>query len=102
MSTPLHSLKKVSIVAERLLEDRLVELVRKLGASGYTAVDVRGEGSRGVRATEFEGHNVKLEVLVSEPVAAAILEQLAKRYFEAYAVVAYVETVEVVRGDKYA
>jgi nitrogen regulatory protein PII len=102
MSTTLHELKKVSIVAERLLEDRLIEAVRRLGASGYTAVDVRGEGSRGVRATEFEGHNVKLEVLVSPAVAEAILEHLAKRYFEAYAVVAYVETVQVVRGEKYA
>ena len=95
------ALKRVTIIAEHLLEGRLLRDVRELGAKGYTVAEVRGEGSRGVRASEWEGKNVKIETLVSEPVAEAILTRVAQVYFPHYAVVAYVETVEVIRGDKY-
>ena len=48
------------------------------------------------------GKNVKIETLVSPETAARILERLAERYFAHFAVVAYLVSVEVVRGDKYA
>ena len=94
-------LRRVTIIAEALLEDRLVRDLRALGAKGYTITEARGQGSRGVRASEWEGRNLKLEAIVSEAVAHRVLERLAERYFEHYAVIAYLETVEVVRGDKY-
>lgn len=93
-------LKLVSIVAEAVLEERLVREMKGLGARGYTLTEVRGEGSRGVRASEWEGRNIKLETLVSAEVAERILEHVAEHYFAHYAVVVYVESVEVVRGDK--
>jgi len=40
-------------------------------------------------------------LLVSPLRAARILERLAERYFAHFAVVAYLDSVEVVRGDKY-
>jgi nitrogen regulatory protein PII len=95
-------LKKVTIVAEALLEERLLRELRGLGARGWTLGEVRGEGSRGVRASEWEGRNVKIESLVSAEVAERVLAHVAEAYFAHYAVVAYVESVEVVRGDKYA
>lgn len=97
-TTPL---KRVTIIAEAILEDRLRRAVKTLGAKGYTITEARGEGSRGVRASEWEGRNIRLETLVSPQVADALLTHLAEHYFAHYAVVATVETVEVVRGDKY-
>lgn len=94
-------LKLVTIVAEAVLEDRLIQEIRQLGARGYSISHVRGEGSRGVRASEWEGRNIKLETIVSEPVAGRIMEHLAAHYFALYAVIAYVMDVEVVRGEKY-
>lgn len=94
-------LKKVTIIAEAVLEDRLLRDVRQLGARGYTLAEVRGEGSRGVRASEWEGKNLQIDVLVSAEVADRILERLAEHYFPVFAVVAYVSDVEVVRGDRY-
>ncbi len=94
-------LKRVTIIAEAVLEERLLADLRELGARGYTITEARGEGTRGVRASEWEGKSVKLETLVSAEVAERLLERLAERYFEHYAVVSYVETVEVVRGSKY-
>ena len=93
--------KRITIIAERLLEDRLVRDLQICGATGYTITDARGAGSRGVRVSEWEGGNIRLETLVSVSVADAILELLNKKYFEYFAVIATLENVEVVRGDKY-
>lgn len=95
------ALKLVTIVAEAVLEERLLREIRERGARGYTISGVRGEGSRGVRASEWEGQNIKIETLVSAEVADRLLAHLAEHYFVYYAVVAYAQTVEVVRGDKY-
>jgi hypothetical protein len=95
------TLQLVTIVAESVLERELIELVRTAGASGYTLTDARGEGSRGVRASEWEGQNLRLETLVSKQVASDLLESLAQRYFPQYAVVAWSQEVSVVRAEKY-
>lgn len=97
----LVPLKLVTIVAESLLEKKLVEEVKRLGAKGYTIVAARGEGSRGMRSVDWEGQNIRLETIVSEEVALRILQKLQEEYFPHYAVIAYVENVEVVRGEKY-
>jgi nitrogen regulatory protein PII len=95
-------LRKVTIVAEAFLEERLLREVRERGARGFTLTEARGEGSRGVRASEWEGRNVRLETLVTPEVADRILAHVAEVYFPHFAVVAWIEDVEVVRGDKYA
>ena len=97
----LVPLKLVTIVAESLLEKRLVEEVKRLGAKGYTITPARGEGSRGIRGVDWEGQNIRLETIVSEEVALRILQRLQEEYFPHYAVIAYVENVWVVRGEKY-
>lgn len=94
-------LKLVTIIAEAVLEDRLVRELHELGARGHTVSTVRGQGSRGVRASDWEGGNVRIEVLVNEAVSDKVLELLAENYFPNYAVVAWVENVQVVRGEKY-
>lgn len=101
MTMKTETVRLLTVVAEAVLEDRLVTLVKKSGATGYTLTRVHGEGSRGVRASEWEGRNVKIETLVSDAVAERILETLTQKYFPHYAVVAYLQTVEVVRGGKY-
>ncbi len=93
--------KLLTIVAEAFLEARLVEAIKALGARGYSISEVRGEGSRGVRASEWEGKNIKIETLVSHEIAEAILGHVAAGYFANYAVIAYVADVRTVRRDKY-
>lgn len=97
----LVRLKLVTIVAEAILEKRLLEEVRRQGAKGYTLTYARGEGSRGLRTMDWEGKNIRLEVIVGEEVAERILRTLQENYFPYYAVIAFVENVEVVRGYKY-
>lgn len=95
-------LRKVTIVAEALLEDRILRELRDLGARGFTISETRGEGTRGIRAADWEGRNVRIETIVSASVADDALAHVAEHYFAFYAVIAWVEDVEVVRGDKYA
>lgn len=93
--------RKVTIVAEAILEDRVSRELRAIGAHGFTITEARGEGSRGVRAQDWEGRNIRLETIVSAEVADAILTHVAEHYFENFAVIAWVDDVEVVRGEKY-
>ncbi|RTI49671.1 transcriptional regulator [Thermus scotoductus] len=97
----LVPLKLVTIVAESILEKKLVEEIKRLGAKGYTIVPARGEGSRGMRSLDWEGQNIRLETIVPEEVALRILARLQEAYFPHYAVIAYVENVWVARGEKY-
>ena len=94
-------LSKITIVSERLLKDDIIDLVKETGATGWTLTAVEGEGSRGVRAGEWEGRNVMIESLVSEANADRILMALNERFMENYAVVAWVTEVAVLRGEKF-
>jgi nitrogen regulatory protein P-II 2 len=96
------TLKKVTIIAERLLKDPIVKIVREAGASGHTLIAVEGEGSRGINASDWEGRNVQIDTIVSAAVADAILKRLTAKYLENYAVIAYVSDVTVLRRGKFA
>jgi len=95
------TLKLVTIVTERILEDRILRKITELGAKGYTLTQATGKGSRGVRASEWEGPDTRIEVLVSREIADLIVEYIADNLFEHYAVIVFVQDAEVVRGEKY-
>jgi hypothetical protein len=94
-------LRLVTIVAEAVLEERLLRELAQLGARGWTIAHVRGEGSRGTRTSGLEGGNVRIETLVAPDVAERVLDHLAEHYFRNFALIAYAHTVDVVRGEKY-
>lgn len=96
-----QTLRKVTIIAERVLRDDLIALVKEKGSTGWTLTMVEGEGSRGIRASEWEGRNVQLDTLVSAEVAEAIMDEVGERYFKDWSVIVYVADVEVLRKDKY-
>lgn len=94
-------LKLVTIVAEPVLEHRITDALRSLGATGFTITESRGEGSRGMRASDIPGAGVRIEAVVSAPAAGRIIDHVAETYFRSYAVIAWVTEVSVVRGEKY-
>jgi len=96
-----HPLKLVTVIAEPVLEGRLTSELRQLGATGWTVVEGRGEGSRGIHAAEIPGVNIRVETIVAADVAERIVQHLATHYFAEYEVIAYMSDVAVVRGDKY-
>jgi nitrogen regulatory protein P-II 2 len=94
-------LKLVTIIAEAILEDRLLRELRQLGARGYTIGEARGEGTRGLHGIDWEGQNVRIETLVGAEVATRIIEHVALHYFADYAVIVYAVDAEVLRSEKY-
>jgi nitrogen regulatory protein P-II 2 len=99
ITTPL---KMVVIVAEPVLEVRLVAELRDIGATGCTILDGRGEGSRHGHATDMPGANIRIEAIVPPPIADRIMEHVSTKYFEHYSFIAYVLDVGVARSTKYA
>ncbi len=95
------SLRKITIIAERVLRDDLIALLKKHGARGWTLTMVEGEGSRGIRASEWEGRNVQIDTLVSPDLAEPIMDEIGERYFADWSVIVYVTDVEVLRREKY-
>lgn len=96
-----HPFKLVTIIAEPVLAPRITHELRRLGATGFTVVEGRGEGSRALHAAEIPGINVRIETIVPPDVADAIIAHVAGSYFTDYEVIAYLSDVTVVRGDKY-
>lgn len=91
----------VTIVAEKVLEGRITDLVLELGSTGYTVTDTRGSGSRKTGSPTLEGGNVRIETVVDQATADRILQVVAERYFPHYGVIAYSQGARVVRGEKY-
>lgn len=100
MAVKIH-LRKVTIIAERVLRDDLLKLLKRHGASGWTLHTVEGEGSRGIRASEWEGHNVQIDTLVSIDTADSIMTEISNLYFADWSIIIYSVDVEVLRGEKY-
>ena len=99
---PTHRIRLVTIVAEPALEARLTAEARALGASGFTVIEARGEGTRhGSRGVEVPGSNVRIEMLVPDAVARRVVDHLAAHYFADYSIVAWVADVDVVRTAKF-
>ena len=91
----------VTIVAEAVVERRLLRDLEAAGARGWTVTSGHGHGGGVVQASDWEGANIRVETLVSQRVADAVLEMLARDYFPRYAVIAWTTPVSVIRGDKF-
>jgi nitrogen regulatory protein P-II 2 len=98
---PVTTLKLVTIICEPVLEAKIAADLRRMGATGYTVSEGRGEGSRGLHAGDIPGSNVRIEVVVAPAKAEPMMQWLADHYFEHYSVIAWLTDVQVLRGDKY-
>ncbi len=91
----------LTIVAEAVVEARLLRDLESAGVRGWTLTSGRGKGSSQVDASDWEGANVRIETLLSSAAADRVLTMLAELYFPQFAVVAWVSPAQVVRGDKF-
>jgi nitrogen regulatory protein P-II 2 len=98
-TTPM---KLVTIITEGLLKEKVIALLKRHACTGFTVSRTDGEGSRGVRASDWEGPNLKIESIVSLETADAIVSELSEKYFENYSLVAWITDVQVLRGEKFA
>lgn len=97
----IYRIARLTLIAEAVLERRLLDLLRDGGARGWTISEARGEGTRGIRASDWEGRNVRIETLIPEALAERLLAEIAERFFAEFAIVAFIDEVRVARGSKY-
>jgi hypothetical protein len=88
--------KRVTIFADRLLEDVVLQQLSKLGATGFTCTDCRGAGTHQVvQDLSIIELRVRIETIVSAQVADAIIDFIESPSFSDRAFSACVESVEV-------
>ncbi|MCE8007235.1 hypothetical protein [Aestuariivita sp.] len=103
----MYTAQKVVIITERVILDRVAEIIEAQGATGYTHVSAGGKGSRGKRSSNRPGvsgisANVKIEVIVgSLEMAEAIADAVAGAFFDNYSGITYVEEVQILRPHKF-
>lgn len=91
----------VTVIAEAAVESRLIADIKRFGAKGYSIGHVRGEGTTGRLLQDLNGPSVRLETVVTQAVADAILEHLAVDYFGRFAVVAWVAPARILRSERF-
>ncbi|HBB31647.1 MAG TPA: hypothetical protein DDZ80_19175 [Cyanobacteria bacterium UBA8803] len=95
-ATPLEPAVLITIIAETVLRDRLVKLLKSNGITGYTINDVQGEGGHGRRIGDIAGYNTNIEIktVVSQETSDTILSTLAEMRKE-HALIAFRHNVEI-------
>ncbi len=94
MTTSLASSILVTIIGEAVLQDRLIQLLTKLGVSGYTIIPAQGAGSHGKRMGDMAGYNTNVEIktIVTPATSEQLLENL-KPLQSNHALIAFCQTV---------
>lgn len=94
--------KLLVIISEAALERPLVADVKRLGAHGYTVIDVRGGGAGGDRGADWDAdRSIQMEVVCDDVVAEKIADHVHRTYFEDYAVTVFITDVGVLRPEKF-
>jgi len=95
--------KKVVIVTESYILDKLIQALGKLGVRGYTVTGATGKGERGLRLGNGVSSlykNVKVDVITSADIAEKVVTEVVENFFVNYAGIIYLEDVEVVQAKK--
>jgi nitrogen regulatory protein P-II 2 len=94
-------MRRITIIGDENVRYRILKEVQEMGATGYTECMVHGKGARGIRPRHAEPANAKIEVIATPEVAEQIFQHIADHYFENYAMIAFLDDVEVLRGEKF-
>ena len=92
----LVTAKRVTIFADRLLEEIVLQHLEKLGATGFTCTDCRGAGTHPVvQDLSVISQRVRIETIVTPEIAGSIMDFIESPSYSNRAFTACVETVEI-------
>ncbi|MEO6321145.1 MAG: P-II family nitrogen regulator [Polaromonas sp.] len=92
----------VTVITEAVIEESLLSDLEKLGVRGYTVLDARGRGSRGVRDGAYDlAANIRIEVICSRSLAESVIQHIQTHYYANYAMVAFLQDIEIFRPEKF-
>jgi hypothetical protein len=93
----LTQARVLTIIAESVFESKLVDLIERAGAPGYSIEEVgRGRGRHGSRAGTIESERIiKFFVVVPQHVADSILHELTRSFLPEHGVKVLLQNAEV-------
>ena len=103
----VHPATKVTVIAERLLEESITQIITAAGATGYTIVEGNGKGQRGLHgrkgASVVDAFSiVKIEFVMKDRDAAIqVAESISDRHFEKHSGIIYISSVEILRPSRF-
>ena len=85
----------LTIIAETVLKEAIVNMLKSYGVIGYTITQVQGEGSHGRRMGDMVGYNTNIEIktVLSIELSNDILRSI-KDYQGKQAVIAFRSNIE--------
>ena len=97
-----HPRKLLTIIGEAAIERSLVSEARRLGALGYTVLDVRGGGVHGDHGGEWDAdRSIEVQLICTAEIAERIAEHVLSQYARHYRVAVWLSDVQVFRADKF-
>jgi hypothetical protein len=97
-----HPKTLLVIVAEAVLEKRLVRDARERGVQGWTVGEVHGASLDGVREGDWEAdRTIELKLICEEGVADAFADHVLQTYAPHYSVALYFSAVQVLRPERF-
>lgn len=98
----LSQIRRITIIAGQEMEERLTTQLVELGASGFTVTPCRGAGQTTIATGSRELQNqVRVEVIVTNEIADEVVEWLRSELLYEHHVMACIESVSVLRQDKF-
>lgn len=92
----------LTVVTEAALERELLAEFDALGVRGYTITDARGKGARGRRQSEWSQQgNIRIEIVCDPALAERVALRLRERYYHHYAMIVFLQDVDVLRPEKF-
>ncbi len=80
MSVVTHAEKIVQIITSSSLESKLIETFEKIGVTGYTAFNVRGDGDSGIQDSHIDSDTNILLMIVTTPESYELLMEALNKY----------------------
>jgi len=103
----VHSATKITVIAERLLEDSITKIINGAGATGYTTVEGSGKGQHGLHGKKgallVDAFSIiKIEFIMKDREAAiAVAETISERHFKNQSGIVYISSVEILRPNRF-
>ncbi|MFN7693363.1 MAG: P-II family nitrogen regulator [Burkholderiales bacterium] len=97
-----HTKTLLTVVAESLLEPRLLAELKRHTAHVWTSSEVRGAFPEGERSGDWDAdRTIEIRVICEPSVADAIAQAIVTKYAPDYSVVVHFSEVQVLRPERF-
>ena len=102
-----HKATKVTVIAERLIQNKLTAILDDAGARGYTLVESGGKGEHFTRSRDRASvvgafAIIRIEVILADDQQARdIATEIEAKLFSKHSGVVYLSPVEIMRPERF-